>query len=130
LSGLGARFDGQSHLEEYVTTESSRDDDRVEDLTASDFRIASPSDVLELVAMGVERLVMSREQINADFFDLSTGFAGEVVQKCMNYGLRVAVVGDFEDRSASFRQFAVESSKGSRFVFVRSVAEGLARLAP
>lgn len=113
-----------------MTTESRREDDKVEDLTASDFRVASPSDVLELIAMGVQRLVISREQIDAHFFDLSTGFAGEVAQKCANYGLRVAVVGDFEDRSASFRQFASESSEGSRFVFVRSVAEGLARLAP
>jgi hypothetical protein len=99
------------------------------DLTQSTFRIERPGDVLDLFGAGLNRVVLAHHQLNPDFFDLSTGFAGELVQKCVNYGIRVAVVGgDNEDRSVSFRQFAAETSRGSHFVFVRSVGDALARL--
>jgi hypothetical protein len=111
-----------------MTSESSLEGDGVADLTASDFRLDRPTDILDLIGRGVQRIVIARVQINPHFYDLSTGFAGELVQKCVNYGLRVAVVGEFQDRSPSFRQFVSESNRGTRFVFVASVDEGRARL--
>ena len=99
------------------------------DLTAADFRLNRPADVLELVGSGTDRAVIHEQQINPEFFDLSTGFAGEVVQKCQNYGMRMAVVLEpGKARSTHFQQFAGESNRQNRFVFVASVAEGLERL--
>jgi hypothetical protein len=101
----------------------------ITDLTTSDFRIQKPADILELVGMEAYQVVLLGVQLHPDFYDLSTGFAGEVVQKCVNYGIRIAVVAaNVEQRSTSFRQFAEESNKHGRFVFVPSLEEALARL--
>ena len=105
-------------------------EDSITDLTTSDFQILRPADVLELVGNGVQRAILHERQLAAEFFDLSSGLAGEVVQKCQNYGLRIAVVGEYQQgRSTSFRQFALESNRGKRFVFVATVEEALGRLA-
>jgi hypothetical protein len=91
--------------------------------------IQRPSDILDLFGRGIQRVIIAQSQLDPDFFDLSTGFAGELVQKCVNYGMRVAVVGGgYEGRSVTFRAFVTETNRGSRFVFVESLSEGLARL--
>jgi uncharacterized protein DUF4180 len=112
---------------------SSLDDssaqDALADLTTAQFTIQRPADILELVAAGAHQIVLLGDQLHPDFFDLSTGFAGELVQKCMNYGIRIAIVETrLEERSASFRQFAQESSRHGRFVFAPSLEEARARL--
>jgi hypothetical protein len=112
------------------TTTTAADGTAFTDVTASDFAIRRPADVLELVGAGVARVILEERQLADDFFDLSTGFAGELLQKCANYGLRVAVVVREErDRSSYFREFVRETNRGDRFVFVASVEEALARLA-
>jgi predicted dithiol-disulfide oxidoreductase (DUF899 family) len=64
-----------------------------------------------------------------DGFDRSWYQAGEVVQKCMNYGLSIAVVAlERNNWSTHFRQFADESTRHGRFIFVDSVAQGTAQL--
>ena len=101
----------------------------VADLTAANFRIDRPSDVLGLIGQGVERVLLADAQLNPDFFDLSTGFAGELLQKCANYGIRVAVILTADEpHSTSFRQFVGESNRGNQFLFVTSSGEGKARL--
>jgi hypothetical protein len=110
-------------------TSISADGRVLADLTASDFVMRRPADVLELVGAGVDRAVLNERQLPGDFFDLSSGFAGELLQKCSNYGIKIAVVGQQETgRSTSFRQFAHESNRGNKFFFVASVEEGVARL--
>jgi hypothetical protein len=102
---------------------------RITDLTGSDFRIRQPADILELVGAGVGRAILLDSQLDESFFDISTGVAGEVVQKCMNYGLRLAVItSSLDERSDYFRQFAQESSRHGRFVFVTSLDDALARI--
>jgi hypothetical protein len=49
----------------------------------------------------VTSMVISKEAISEGFFVLSTGFAGDVVQKFVNYHFRVAIVGDFRNTRAS-----------------------------
>ena len=99
------------------------------DLTSSAFRIGRPADVLELVATGVDRAIILADQIDPRFFDLSSGFAGELVQKCMNYGLRIAVVDSRgSERSTHFRQFAGESNRHGRFIVTDSTEDALSRL--
>lgn len=105
------------------------DGEEIADLTRSGVRIERPADLLEVYAGGADRIILGEDQLHPDFFDLSTGFAGELVQKVINYGMRVAVVaGDHQQRSVSFRQFADETSRGNRFVFVTSVEAAVQRL--
>jgi hypothetical protein len=64
-----------------------------------------------------------------DFFVLSSGIAGEVVQKFVNYGIRLAIVGDFSGcTSKPLRDFMYESNKGKHLYFVATVDEALERL--
>ncbi len=61
------------------------------------------------------------ERLSDDFFTLSTRVAGEVVQKIVNYGMRLAVVGDISrylNRSEPLRDWVRESNRGSDIWFV------------
>ncbi|MEU1755012.1 DUF4180 domain-containing protein [Micromonospora matsumotoense] len=52
--------------------------------------------------------------------------AGEVVQKFVNYRLRLAVVGDISGhvtRSTALRDFVVEADRGRQLRFVDTLAE-------
>lgn len=68
----------------------------------------------DLVAMPVERLA-------PEFFRLSTGVAGEVMQKFVTYGYRVAIVGDIEAylaESSALRDLVRESNSGRHVWFL------------
>lgn len=92
---------------------------------------ASATDLVQLLFdAGARALVVREDQLPREFFDLASGFAGEVVQKFVNYGLRLAVVGDFErGRSRSWRAFVAESNRTGRILFVASVEEARTALA-
>ncbi len=78
----------------------------------------------DFVAIPVERQ-------GADFFDLKTRLAGEMLQVCVTYGLRVAFVGDLSastERSGALRDFIRESNKGGQVWFVEDIAALGARL--
>ena len=66
------------------------------------------------------------------FLTLSTRIAGEVVQKFVNYGIRVVFVGDVSDavaRSDALRDYIREANRGRHVWFVADMAELEARLA-
>jgi hypothetical protein len=66
------------------------------------------------------------ERLSEDFFTLSTRLAGEVVQKVVNYGLKLAVVGDiggYLKRSAPLRDWVRESNRGEDLWFVEDFVE-------
>lgn len=70
--------------------------------------------------------------LHDDFFRLETGMAGHVVQKLINYGLHVAVVGDITawlGRSRALRAWVNESNRGNTFWFVADLNELERRLA-
>lgn len=78
-----------------------------------------------LVAVPVARLA-------DDFFRLSTRLAGEVMQKFVNYNLRLAIVGDISHwlaDSKALRDFVYEANKGQSIWFVADIAELERRLA-
>jgi hypothetical protein len=66
------------------------------------------------------------------FLDLSSRFAGEVLQKFVNYRRRIAIVGDVSGAvagSKALRDFVGESNRGRHVWFVADLAELEARLA-
>jgi len=74
-------------------------------------------------------MVLRKEQIDEPFFRLSTGLAGEVLQKFVNYQMRLATVGDFSGyTSKPLRDFIHESNKGRHFFFAATREEALERL--
>ncbi len=53
-----------------------------------------------------------------DFFILSTGMAGEILQKFINYGVRFAIYGDFSGyTSKPLHDFIYESNCGKDIFF-------------
>jgi hypothetical protein len=73
-------------------------------------------------------LVAYTENLGEQFFELRTRYAGELMQKCSNYGFRLAVVGDFSRiESKSLRGFIYEcnNGKGNPVSFQSSVEQAL-----
>jgi hypothetical protein len=71
-------------------------------------------------------------RLDPAFLDLRSGLAGEVIQKFVNYNLRLAVVGDVSAQvaaSRALRDFVYESNRGRHVWFVADMAELAARLA-
>lgn len=68
---------------------------------------------------GCHRIVINKAAICEDFFDLSTKIAGEVLQKFVNYDVKLAIIGDFSMyASKSLRDFIYESNKGRHIFFL------------
>ena len=75
---------------------------------------------------GFTRIIVPVERLSPDFFKLSTGLAGAILQKCTNYKLRVAVVGDisvYTGKSGPLRDFVYESNARGEIRFIASAAE-------
>lgn len=75
------------------------------------------------------KLVFFRENIADGFFDLSTGIAGEILQKFSNYSIKAAIVGDFVGfGSKSLQDFIYECNTGNGLFFVSTEEEAVERL--
>lgn len=73
-----------------------------------------------------DRVAIKKEVIAEDFFMLSTGLAGEILQKFVNYRMKLAIIGDFSCyTSKPLKDFIYESNKGSHIFFVSSEAEAV-----
>ena len=78
---------------------------------------------------GAERIVINKEAVCEDFFILSTGIAGEILQKFMNYHVKVAVYGDYSHyTSKPLKDFIYESNRGKDFFFVSTKEEAVQKL--
>lgn len=87
--------------------------------------IKNAQDLLDIISdYSVKKIVVKRQNINEDFFDLSTGLAGEILQKASNYKICLGVIGDFENvESKSLRDFIYESNRTRQIVFKGTLKE-------
>ncbi|MFR2534436.1 MAG: DUF4180 domain-containing protein [Clostridia bacterium] len=75
---------------------------------------------------GTKNIVINKELITEDFFILSRGLAGEVLQKYINYGGRIAIYGDYSKyTSKPLKDFIYESNKGKDVFFVATKDEAI-----
>ncbi len=78
---------------------------------------------------GAERIVIDKNMICGDFFILSTGLAGEILQKYINYHIKMAVYGDYSlYTSKPLKDFIYESNQGRDFFFVATKEEAVQKL--
>lgn len=71
-------------------------------------------------------------RLSEGFLVLSTGVAGDIVQKFVNYGLRLAILGDVSGACAdskALRDFVYESNRGGHVWFAADIGELEERLA-
>ncbi len=74
-------------------------------------------------------IVLNKEAIIEDFFRLSTGLAGEILQKFINYYMKLAIVGDFSHyTSKPLKDFIYESNQGNCIFFTSSEDEAVEKL--
>lgn len=67
---------------------------------------------------GTKNIVVAQKCICEDFFILSTGLAGEILQKFVNYGARIAIYGDYSRyTSKPLHDFMRESNEGHDVFF-------------
>ena len=90
--------------------------------------LARADDVLDALipavyGTGVEWVAIPVSRLAPEFFDLSTRVAGEMLQKLLNYQLKVAVVGPIDSPSAALADFVRESNRGRQVWFVADLAE-------
>ncbi len=87
--------------------------------------ISDAQDFLDLVSdVSAKRIIVKKENVCGEFYDLHTGVAGDILQKVSNYRLFFGIVGDFSDiKSNSFRDFIYESNNTKQILFKKTVEE-------
>jgi hypothetical protein len=100
-----------------------------------DLLVATVQDALDLMATvrydtGCHCMLLPKSALPEAFFDLKTRLAGEILQKYVNYGMKLAVVGDFSHyTSRSLRDFLRETNRGRSAFFVADERDAVERLA-
>jgi len=93
------------------------DGDLVTDRTITDL-------IGEAFGRHADTLVIPISRLGDEFFDLRTGVAGEIFQKCVNYHLQLVIVGALDrPLSQPFRDLVTESNRGRHVRFVTDLAE-------
>ena len=104
-------------------------------VTGEDVLIQDGDSAMELAMtvryeLGTKDIAISKGCIAEAFFRLSSGIAGEILQKFVNYSIRVAIIGDYSMyTSKSLRDFIYESNKGKQVFFVETEDEAMEKLA-
>lgn len=95
----------------------------------SSYQIHGTDALLDVIATvqyyeNCNRIVVHRESLGEAFFDLKTKIAGEVLQKLMNYNIKIAIVGDFSEvQSNALKDFIYECNKGKAVFFKATIEE-------
>ncbi|MBV7694647.1 DUF4180 domain-containing protein [Streptomyces sp. TRM70350] len=87
----------------------------------------------DALGQGAEVVAVPVERVADEFFRLRSGVAGAVMQKFVNYRLRLAIVGDVSrhvEESTALRDFLHETNRGGHIWFVPSQDELAAKLRP
>lgn len=75
------------------------------------------------------KIALNKNAIIEDFFILSRGIAGEILQKFINYQIKFAIYGDFSKyTSKPLKEFMYESNKGKDIFFVKDENEAIDKL--
>jgi PadR family transcriptional regulator, regulatory protein AphA len=88
--------------------------------------VVKEQDVLDLIARCGEidsnRVLLLRKNLADSFFDLKTGLAGAAFQKFSNYGVKAAIVVDYNEiASERFRELMSECNKGNQIRFFNNM---------
>ncbi len=102
------------------------------------FKLTNINEAMDLILSATfeydcYNIIINAENLENNFFDLKTKFAGELLQKLVNYNCKVAIVGEFEAYgSKALNDFIFECNRkeniGSQIFFLNSVKEAKNRL--
>lgn len=78
---------------------------------------------------GATKIVINKSAVCEEFFILSSGVAGEILQKFINYHVKIAIYGDYSQYiSKPLKDFIYESNNGNNFFFVSTKEEAIQKL--
>lgn len=68
---------------------------------------------------GENRFVINKNNLTEEFFDLSNKIAGGILQKVINYKMKLAIIGDYSKyESKALKDFMYECNHGNDIFFV------------
>lgn len=108
--------------------------DSIAYIESEDILITDSQSALDLMMMVIyekecTRIILDTKSIIEDFFRLSSGIAGEVLQKFTNYRTKLAIVGDFSNyTSKPLHDFIYECNKGNDIFFVDNLNQAIEKL--
>lgn len=78
---------------------------------------------------GIKKIALSKELVVDKFFILSSGLAGEILQKFINYQFRIAIYGDYSKyTSKPLKDFIYESNNGHDICFTDNLQMAIDKL--
>lgn len=111
-------------------TASTRHGVRVLAYPAEGPTVTTDRDAVDLIAQAFDHqpdlILLPVERLNEGFFTLSTKIAGEIVQKFVTYGIRLAIIGDIThhlEASPALRDYVRETNQGRHIWFVANLDE-------
>ncbi|QOX64781.1 DUF4180 domain-containing protein [Anoxybacterium hadale] len=105
-------------------------------VSSGDMIISDVGSAIDFIATvsyetGCHAVILNKEAVSEDFFDLKTKIAGEILQKFVQYHMKLAIVGDFSRYSSkSLKDFFYECNKGRDLFFVSDEETAIEKLAP
>ncbi len=76
-----------------------------------------------------DRMILNKSTISEDFFNLSTKLTGDILQKYINYQMKIAIIGDFSVyNSKSLRDFIYECNNGKDIFFLANKNQAIEKL--
>lgn len=115
-------------------TIDQKNDSKVAIVECDEILIRDAQDALDLMASvkynyECNKIIVNQSNLTEEFFELRTKLAGEILQKYVNYNVKLAIVGKFDGYdSKSLRDFIYECNKGKQVFFLEDKQEALQAL--
>jgi hypothetical protein len=93
--------------------------------------VQSALDLMATVQYEVDskRIAINKSLISESFFDLKTRLAGDILQKFINYRVKIAIIGDFSMyTSKSLQDFIYECNKGKDIFLLATEQQAIEKL--
>ena len=96
------------------------------EIVSDKIEINNLQDTLDLMGnayhLGISNIIIREEQLVQDFFDLSSGLAGNILQKLSNYQMKIAIIGNFKKyKSKSLDALILECNRRKQTFFVPDI---------
>ena len=106
---------------------------KIAEVIANGVVINNAQDALDMMVnagyLDTQSVIMNEKHLDNSFFDLRSGLAGEILQKYVNYKMKLAIMGDFEKyQSDSLNAFIVECNRGNQIFFVSNRETAISKL--
>lgn len=112
----------------------TRSNTEIAHVTANETVITDAQSAVDLMMTvkyetGIKNIAISKNLVTDQFFILSSGLAGEILQKFINYRFRIAIYGDYTKyTSKPLKDFIYESNNGRDVFFTDGLKNAIEKL--